>query len=441
MDRFLKFRMSLFIAVATVGFLPSVSQTRQCKLTVKNLFEMIESNSNGLRTQMAGKDVAAQGISIAKSKKLPDINASLSFSYLGNALLTDRDFGNAQGLHSPHFSNSFALEAQQVVYAGGALDAGVRMAELERQQADVAVLSTREQLRFLALGQYLDIYKICNRMKVYRSNIALTEKLVEDIKDKQKQGMALKNDVTRYELQLETLRLALTKLINQRTILNHQLCNTLGLSHDMEIQPDESVTDASYAREGESAWQNVAVLSSPLLMKSSLNVSMAQQNEKLAKSEMMPKVSLVAADNFDGPITFELPPINKNLNIWYFGVGVKYSLSSLFKSNKKVRQTSLATKQMKEAHSVAAERVNNEIQSAYTEYEQSYVELETQKKSVQLATQNYQVMNDRYLSQLALVTDMVDASNIKLKSELLEVDARINIVYAYYKIKYMAGKL
>ena len=50
-------------------------------------------------------------------------------------------------------------------------------------------------------------------------------------------------------------------------------------------------------------------------------------------------------------------------------------------------------------------------------------------------------MNSRYLNQMALVTDMVDASNLRLNAELKEVDARINIVYAYYRIKYVAGEI
>ena len=50
-------------------------------------------------------------------------------------------------------------------------------------------------------------------------------------------------------------------------------------------------------------------------------------------------------------------------------------------------------------------------------------------------------MNARYLSQLALVTDMVDASNLRLNAELDEVDARVNIVYAYYRMKYAAGEI
>ena len=436
-----KKRLSLLYVAVVMVMSPVSAQQQQRRMTVSELFELVENNSKSLLTQKTGAEVADQAVASAKSQRLPDINTSLSFSYIGNALITDRDFSNVHGLSSPHFGNSFALEAQQVVYAGGAHDAGVRLAQLQKQQADVSTSLTRQQLRFMALGQYLDIYKIINRMKVYESNIALTARLIDDIRQKQRQGMALKNDVTRYELQMETLKLELTKLRNQRTILNHQLCNTLGLAADTQIQPDETIINNVYAQDGESKWQTEALVSSPALQQSVLNMQIARENEKLAKSDLLPKVALVAVDNFDGPILFELPPVNNNLNIWYVGVGVKYSLGSLFKSNKKVRQAAVAARQSQEAHAVTVENINNAVQAAYTGYQQSYVELETQQKSVQLATQNYQVISERYLSQLALITDMIDASNIKLNAELQEVDARINITYAYYKIQYVAGKI
>ena len=87
------------------------------------------------------------------------------------------------------------------------------------------------------------------------------------------------------------------------------------------------------------------------------------------------------------------------------------------------------------------ENVNNNIQQAYTLHRQAYVELRTQQKSVELANQNYQVVNNRYLNQLALITDMIDASNIKLNAELQEVNARIQIAYTYYKLKFIAGSI
>ena len=434
----------------TVGAAASLPVSKKENMTISQLFQKVEDNSKSLRTSLSGVEAAHLGIESAKSKKLPDLDASLSFSYIGNALITDRDFSNVHGLKSPHFGNNFAFQAQQVVYAGGAINAGIKLAELGKQQAEVGVKLTRQQIRCIALGQYLDLYKIDNRIKVYEKNIELTRQLIDDIKEKQTHGMALKNDITRYELQMESLKLGLTALRNNRSILNHQLCNTLGMNQDsqmnqgnqeIQIIPDATIADKTYGKEGEAYWQTAGTLNSPLLEQSSNAIRIAEQKEKIAKSDLLPKVTFVAADNFDGPILFELPPVDKNLNVWYVGVGVKYSLSSLFKSNKRIKQAAVETRQAKEAHAVQAELLNNNVQAAYVQYQQTYVELETQRKSVELAQQNYDVMNARYLSQLALVTDMVDASNLKLNAELNEVDARINIVYAYYRMKYVAGEI
>ena len=440
----------MLVCSLMVGGSPwALAQTPQVKLasdgnlpmSISQLFEKIEDNNKELRTSKTGVEAANLGIESAKSKRLPDLDASLSFSYIGNALLTDRNFSNVHGLKSPHVGNNFALQAQQVVYAGGAINAGIKLAELGKLQAEVGVKLTRQQARFIALGQYLDLYKIDNRIRVYEKNIELTRQLIDDIKEKQKQGMALKNDITRYELQMESLKLGLTALHNNRSILNHQLCNTLDIDAGKQIIPDATIADKNYAKDGEAYWQSASLVSSPLLEQSNNAIHIAEQKEKIAKSDLLPKVAFVAADNFDGPILFELPPVDKNLNVWYVGVGVKYSLSSLFKSNKRIKQAAVETRQAKEAHAVQAEQLNNRVQAAYVQYQQTYVELETQKKSVELAQQNYEVMNARYLSQLALVTDMVDASNLKLNAELSEVDARINIVYAYYRMKYVAGEI
>ncbi len=428
-------------AVALTATPVSQNANKGTAMSIAQLFDKIEENSKSLVTAKTGVEAANLGIESAKSKKLPDLDASLSFSYIGNALLTDRDFSNVHGLSSPHFGNNFAFNAQQVVYAGGAINAGIKLAELGKQQAEVGVKLTRQQMRFIALGQYLDLYKIDNRIKVYEKNIELTRQLIKDINAKQKEGMALKNDITRYELQMESLKLGLTALHNNRSILNHQLCNTLGMSQNEQIIPDATIADKAYGKDGEAYWQTAGLMSSPLLEQSSNAIKIAEQKEKIAKSDLLPKVAFVATDQFDGPILFELPPVDKNLNVWYVGVGVKYSLSSLFKSNKRIKQAAVETRQAREAHAVQTEQLNNNVQAAYVQYQQTYVELETQKKSVELAQQNYEVMNARYLSQLALVTDMVDASNLKLNAELSEVDARINIVYAYYKMKYVAGEI
>ena len=430
------FRQVALLSVVVVAVMPAKAQTER-RMTVDELFQLVESNSKTLQEQKISVEFAQKGIEVARAQRLPDVNASLSSSYNGNVVVMDRDFTNARGFSSPHFGNSFAQEAQQVVYAGGAVDAGIRLAELRRDMAVAGQRLTSNAQRFVALGQYLDLFKIQNRMQVYEQNISLTGRLIEDIRAKQEQGMALRNDVTRYELQMETLRLGLRRLQDQQAILNHQLGNTLGLK-DVAILPDTTIVTQVLSREGENYWQQTALASSPQVEQSQLSTRMAEQQLRLAKSELLPKLAVMAADNFSGPFTYDIPPIDKNINYWYVGVGLRYNISSLFKSNKKVRQAETGVLRSQEQQKVVAESLDNQVQQAWTLYQQTFADLDTQRKSVQLARLNYQVVSDRYLNQLALITDMLDASNIRLNAELQEVDARINIVYAYYKMKYIS---
>lgn len=419
----------------------TLSTSGQHRMSIEEMFKLIDKNNTSIQAEKTSVTAAQEGLKAAKNQRLPDINTQLSASYIGNAFMTDRDFTNAQNLSSPHFSNQFLLDVQQTIYAGGAINASIRMAELEAEQTKLGFKLSEQNQRFIALGQYLDLKKIANREKVLNSNIVLTQKLISNIKEKYLQGVVLKNDITRYELQMETLKLSLTKLQNTRKILNHQLCNTLGINHTEIIEPTDDATTALFDRDSEAYWQQTAEATNPQLQMVTVNEQITKQQEKLVKSQLLPKVAIVAQNNFNGPVTFELPPINKNLNVWYVGIGVQYKLSSIFKSNKKLSQARLQSQAATEQKAVAAEQLNNNVQAAYTNYLQSYVELETQQKSVQLARQNYEVVNDRYLNQLALITDMIDASNMKLDAELSEVDARISIAYAYYKMKYIAGQL
>lgn len=431
----------LFIlAIGFASVATSMAQDTR-RLSIEGLFDLIEQNSTSLREQKTGVEAAQEGVKAAKSQRLPDINTQLSGSYAGNVVMMNRSFGDAHGMHSPHWGNTFNLDVRQPIYAGGAIDAGIEMAKLGLESSKLSTSLNRASLRFTALEQYLTLEKLQNREEVLKANIKLTQKLIDDINARFSQGVALKNDVTRYELQMQQLKLQLTKVGNQRSILNHQLCNTLGLPSGTVINPTDDVATKTFPKDGEAAWQQSATAGNQQLQLADINARMAKQKEKMARSEMLPKISIVANNNFNGPITFELPPIDKNLNIWYVGVGVSYPLSSLFKSNKKLNQAKLRTRQAQEQTAVVREQLNNEVQSAYTDYLQSYVELQTQQKNVALARENYDVVNERYNNQLALITDMLDASNTRLDAELSESDARIAVAEAYYKMKFISGEL
>lgn len=177
------------------------------------------------------------------------------------------------------------------------------------------------------------------------------------------------------------------------------------------------------------------------LQKSALAVDMSRTREKLERAELLPHVALLAEDHLDGPITTEVPPINKNINYWFVGVGVTYNFSSLYKNNRKLRQARLATAVAQDRRSVTLEEVGDAVHAAYVELGTARTALVTRQKSVQLALENYDVVCKRYANGLALITDLTDAAAMKLDAELALADARIELLYSLYRLKFAAGDL
>lgn len=419
---------------------PAGATSDTLRLTLTDVFTRIENENQTMSMLRTAQEAAEEGIKSAKNARYPEINAELNVSYIGDSFLTDRDFSNYTKAPSPHFGNGFTLEAQQVVYAGGAVNAAVKMAEHEGHMSEAVISKSRQGLRLMAAGEYLDLFRTDNSIKVYKENIALTTKLIEEINARREQGLALAADVTRYELRLEMLKLDLVRLQNTREIMNYHLVNSLGLPEGTVISSilgdEEDMRDRSRQN-----WQEIAADASPEMKVSGIKADMALTRQKLVRSERLPKIAVVAYENFNGPITFEIPPIDKNLNIWYVGLGIRYNFSSLYKSGHKLKQAAIEVRQAEQAKNVTEENLRNDVQKAYADYMQSYVELETSEKSLQLADENYERIHDRYMEQLVLVTDMLDAFNMKLDAELGVSAANAEIQYCLCCLRYAAGIL
>ena len=408
---------------------------------IDELFRLADENSRSIQSYRTGVDAAAEALKAAKAQRLPDIKGTASVSYLGDGHIWDRHYKNGMKVDMPHFGNNFALEVQQMLYAGGAISSGIELAELGKQMAQLDSEKNRQEIRFLLVGYYLDLYKLSNQMQVLQKNIQLTDRVIGDMRSRHKQGTVLKNDITRYELQKEQLQLQYTRIEDAYKIMNHQLVTTLHLPAGSEVVPDTTMLSQQVLPLAEADWQQLAQQNHIWLKQAETSVLMGKQKLKLERSERLPKIALVAADHLDGPITIEVPVLDNNFNYWYVGVGISYNFSSLFKNNRKIKQSKLELRRAEQEHLLAQEHVENAVQASYTNFLTSFTDLRTQEKSVQLALQNYGVVDNRYKNDLALLTDMLDASNIKLGAELDLVNARVNVVYNYLKMKYITHTL
>jgi outer membrane protein TolC len=418
------------------------AETPQLKLSIDQVLNLVEQNNKDVATARRNVDVTQQNIKVANAAKLPNIDASVSISYLGDVTITDRDFGNAMRAETPHFGNTAALSVYQPVYAGGAISAGVDLAKAQNSLSLTELDITRQNIGIRAIGCYLELFKAGNLLNVYDENIATTTRLLNEMRSRYNEGVVLKNDITRYELRLSTLSYDRLTIANRISVLNHDLCLMLGLDANTSIATNiDNDLAALPAVESQDSWLQTSLTNSPSLRLVDKQRDINTYQRKLLNADKLPHVGLVAGDSFNGPITFEIPSLNKNYNYWYFGVSVSYNVSSLFKTSKSMLKNSLELEQLNTRRTALEENIDRTIDNTYTQFTQAFKMLETEEKNVELATENYRIVENRYNNQLALLTDMLDASTAKLDAEVRLVNARVNIIYYYYQLKYNSGTL
>jgi outer membrane protein TolC len=405
------------------------------------MFALADQNSKLLKPAATGIREAQEAVRMAQNGRLPEVKASLSLSYLGDGYLWDRNFTNGMSAPIPPFGNNFSLEVQQVIWAGGAVRSGIELAKLQEQHAQLNLSLERGQVRFMLVGYYLDLFKQRNLLRVYETHIEQAQRLLKDMQVKEGAGVALKNDITRYELLLSQLELCKTQLQNTLAILNAQLVTTLGMPASTRLEPDTSLLRQALPTEDAGYWQSLAVDHSPALQQQQLAVSMNRQQDKMVRAERLPQLAFVANSYLMGPITIDVDVKNKNYAYWYAGLGLSYRIASLYKSGTAVRKSQLAIHRTQEQYEAAKEQIELTLHTDHIRYMEAYQQLSTQQLSLALAQQNYQLVSYRYANDLALITDLLDASTQQLNAELQLVNAQISIVYCYYKLKYFSGTL
>ncbi len=85
--------------------------------------------------------------------------------------------------------------------------------------------------------------------------------------------------------------------------------------------------------------------------------------------------------------------------------------------------------------------IRMEIKNAFLRHREALEKVKALELSVRQAHENYRIMHNRYMNQLAILTDLLDADNIRLNAELQLTNARTSAVYAYYQLRKACGRL
>jgi outer membrane protein TolC len=415
------------------------SNAQTITLTIEDLFEQVERSNS--EVQLARKDVAIASMKqkAEKDSRLPDINAALEGDYLGNVYVLDRDFTNATRSKMTHWGNSFGVTVYQPLYTGGAITERINRAGLQTNLAENNVLIVEDQMKMLILQCYLELFKNRNLLSVYDENIRITGELIDEMRARAEQGLVLANDVTRYDLNLSNLKYDRLTVVNTIRNLNYNLLSYLHINDCDTIVPTIDFDRINFSASPLTEWIALSRQNSPALKLYDLQHKETSSTEKIIKSERLPKIGLNAGASVAAPITTHTPVLDKNLARWYVGFSVTFTPSAFYKTNHKLQASQLEIERINDARTAHEEKIDRNLDRAYKSYVEAIEHVTTQKKNVELASENYRIVERRYNNDLSLLTDMLDASASKLDAETRLVNAQVDVIYYYFQLKYHSG--
>jgi outer membrane protein TolC len=427
--------MSVLMGVSSAGYAQSLT------LTIEELFQQVEKKNS--EVQLARKDVNISSLRerAEKDNALPDVGISLEGDFIGNTYVLNRDFSHAMRTDMSHWGNAFSVSVKQPVYTGGELTAKNRKAETQTLLSENTAMQVEDRMKMCIVECYLELFKNRNLLSVYDENIRITGELIEEMNARANQGLVLGNDVTRYELTLSNLRYDRLAVVNSIKNLNYNLINYLHLTNCDSIVPTIDLVRINLSAAPLSEWMATSRQEAPVLKKYDLLVQENAAQEKLIKSETLPKIGVNAGASMTAPITTHTPVLNKNSARWFVGLNLSFNPSAFYKTTHRMQAVRLENERHREARTAQEESNDRSLDRAYKSYIEAIEHVTTQKKNVELASENYRIVERRYNNDLSLLTDMLDASASKLDAEMRLVNAQVDVLYYYFQLKYLSGTI
>lgn len=408
-------------------------------LSLQQLFERGSEQHLQLAADRLKEEMARERSATARTNRLPELNVGLKGGFLGQPVVWQNGMSNPTYPDSPDWQQNYAIDFTQPIYQGGKIRYAIRQADLEREIARLQTATDRADIKLLLLEQYLNLFSLYKQHIVLSRKIDESERRLKDIRQMKTEGLITNNDVLRSEMQLTNDRLSRNETENNIRIVSQQLDILIGLDEHLLLVPDTALLNLEYATATYDEYVNRAFLTDPALLLSRKQTELAENSIRLTRAEQLPRLSLTASNTLARPVSRTLADMYNNS--WNIGLSFSYPISSFYRNRHRMKEARQNVQLMRNAEEQKQQNIRMNIQAALLKHREAADRVEALKLSVKQAEENYRIMQNRYMSQLAILTDLLDADNLRLNAELQLTTARTQVIYTYYELQRAIGAL
>ncbi len=432
-------RLKIFLAIITLSPVFCFAQDSK-ELSLQEAIDLSIKNSKQLKASSARKEQSDAALDEAKDNRLP--GATITGSYLRltspNISVKTKSFGSGDstGGSTPSVSQAIygIANISFPIYAGGRIRYGIESAKYLQQAAILDVENDKEAVVLNTINAYTNLYKASVTVKVVEENLEQSQHRDSVFARLEQNGLLARNDLLKSQLQTSNIELSVLDAENNRKIANVNMNLMLGLPEQTNLVIDSSSFEKNIGIKPLEEYEQLALQNRKDILALAFRKKAATAGISAAKAEMYPSIALTG-----GYVAADIPHLITIINAVTVGVGIKYNLSSLWKSKATIVQAQAREKEIMANQQQLDDAVRLHVNQDYESLLLSRKKIDVYQKAVLQATENYRITKNKYDNNLVNTTELLDANVALLQSKINLAVAKADVLLAYNKLLETAG--
>ena len=413
-------------------------------LSLETAWQQADVNNKAVLGQRKQVAIGQELVKNAKSERLPRLPFRGEYAYLGGLYGYEPRGGLRNPEHvpvppSPH-AYAAGLSAEWDVYTGGRLKNEIATQQLNATLDEVRLAVTQQDVHLRVAQAYLDVRRNLDYQRLTEGNVRESARRLRQIQSLYKNGVVLRSDLLRAELQLSQQQLLLTEIANNITLANQRLNLLMGAPEDQPNLPAADILPPAVAATYADYLQR-AQAQAPELRLAGLQTQVSELRLANTAVARRPQVGLFAGYSYNFPNRLTFPFVPQIYSFGQVGVRVAYNLLGGYADRHAEKAAELAVERQKIAQEAALDDKREEVKTAYVRYHETLERIRIAEQNIGQATENYRIVNSTYFNQLSLLTDLLDADNQLLQSRFDLVTAQVQAATQYYQLQKALGTL
>lgn len=328
------------------------------------------------------------------------------------------------------------IQVEQPLYMGGKIRAAYKMSVLGKEMARMNETLTATEVILKTDQAYALVVKAQEMKKVADKYNAVLSELMKNVESAHRYGLKPQNDVLKVQVRLNESELSIRKAENALRLATMNLCHYIGkpLTANIRISGDfpEIEQDLRMQVSDITARPEYGILSS--------QVSIAQQQVKLSRSELLPKIGIKGSyDYLHGLELNDQDLFDKGSFSVFLNVSVP--LFHFGERSNKVRAAKAKLEQSRLEQENRNEQMLLELTQAANNLDEARLESELSDRSLQQAEENMRVSKSQYDVGLETLSDHLEAQALWQQAYETQVDAHFRLYLNYIAYLKAAGML